>query len=146
MEKEKVDNTRRGRLPPTGTKATPFTDSGLAARVEELRKVSEEIRGSGGDVWVGYTKPAIQSYRVVRGLDPMPSRTMSRRTSKLHPVKTKDKKWFYFDAPVPPDVRKKIGQVRVREPTDDDTLIVTRDRHGRSSAWLFHPSPVSKIQ
>ena len=127
---------RRGRLPDLPfLRKTPFNDGGaLAADVEDLRT------SVGGDLWIGYTKLGVQEYRRVRGPPPLRDRTFTDWAKEWDEASTRDGKKFYFEDPLPDKVRERIRQVRVGgRPTKDMILFATRDRSGRTAAWLARP-------
>src|SRR5436309_189021 len=110
-----VEKPRRGRWPEfVDTKSTPFNDRGkLAGSVEDLRS-------SVDDLWVGYTKRAIQEYRRVRDksprrspMPPIRDRTFTKRAGEWDEAMTGDGKRFYFKDPLPAKARERIARVRV---------------------------------
>jgi len=91
-----------------------------------------------GEVYVGITKAAYQTYLSAWHDRVHKDRTFSRRVSGLYRVRTKDSKTFYFKLPIPPWARKKILDVTVGgSVTEDATLYVLRDHSGRSTAYLL---------
>jgi len=130
-----VEKSRRGRWPKfVDIRATPFNDLGkLAGSVRELRT-------SVSDLWVGYTKRGIQEYRRARERKPIRDRTFTEWAKEWHEAPTQNGKPFYFRDPLPDDIRKRIGQVRVGgRQTEDMVLFAVRDPAGRTAAWLARP-------